>query len=306
MKAELKVSVIVPCYNAERFVQDAITSILSQTHQNLELICVDDGSTDGTAGILKQLADSDDRLNVISSENNGGSAARNLGLGHATGDVIQFFDADDVMHPQKLEKQLLAIEEGADVVISDYDTKDIDLKEVLNINEFGDILSNPLKCAVERVISTNNPIYKKKIVDELGGYDTELQAAQDWDFNLRMIFIDPKVSYVPGIFVTVRQTGDSVSSDWHKVSRINCDLLTKYRGDIMNHRQYDDTIGSYCCNVYYNTLVHAIETEADLLHELKNWNMGTAFLASKAKRVTAGTLGLESLIRMDRKRQGSG
>ena len=98
------VSVIIPAYNADPFVGDAINSVLNQSHENLELIVVDDGSTDRTAEIAE--AFDDPRLQVLRQANSGPARARNLGLALAKGEVVAFLDADDSWSPIKLDRQL--------------------------------------------------------------------------------------------------------------------------------------------------------------------------------------------------------
>ena len=101
-----KVSVIVPVYNCERYLRECLDSVLAQTHTALELIVVDDGSTDGSAAIADAAAASDPRVRVFHGPNAGQAAARNLGLDIATGDYIAFVDADDTVHPCMLQTLL--------------------------------------------------------------------------------------------------------------------------------------------------------------------------------------------------------
>lgn len=101
-----KVSVIVPVYNCERYLRECLDSVLAQTHTALELIVVDDGSTDGSAAIADAAAASDPRVRVLHGPNAGQAAARNLGLDIATGDYIAFVDADDTVHPCMLQTLL--------------------------------------------------------------------------------------------------------------------------------------------------------------------------------------------------------
>lgn len=102
-----KISVIIPAYNSERYIRQALKSVLCQTEQDFEVVVINDGSTDGTAFIAKSLARQDKRIRIISQPNSGKPAiARNLGIRHATGEFICFLDADDWFLPRKLEKQL--------------------------------------------------------------------------------------------------------------------------------------------------------------------------------------------------------
>ncbi|MDJ0652842.1 MAG: glycosyltransferase family 2 protein [Xanthomonadales bacterium] len=107
MTAAVDVSVVIPCYNAERWVVGSVNSALQQQGPTLEVIVVDDGSTDGSLGQLARIQDP--RLRVISQDNRGASGARNRGLADCRGRFIQFLDADDLLHPEKISIQMAAL-----------------------------------------------------------------------------------------------------------------------------------------------------------------------------------------------------
>jgi len=117
------VSVLMPAYNAERFIEEAIRSVMSQTFQEWELIVLDDCSADSTASMVEKLACEDDRITLIRNEKNMGVArTRNRGLDLCRGNYIALLDSDDVWHPEKLEKQVkLAEETGADIIYCSYE-----------------------------------------------------------------------------------------------------------------------------------------------------------------------------------------
>lgn len=102
MLALNKISIIVPVYNAARYLPQTIESLLCQTYKNIELILVDDGSTDDSLAICKRY-ESDSRVVVIHQENGGVSCARNTGIANSIGEYIGFVDADDVVHPRMFE-----------------------------------------------------------------------------------------------------------------------------------------------------------------------------------------------------------
>ncbi|MEX0628551.1 MAG: glycosyltransferase family 2 protein, partial [Cucumibacter sp.] len=108
MTAPPLVSVIVPAFNAERFIVRTLKSAQAQTLRNIEFIVVDDGSTDATATLAMGLAETDRRIHVIRSVNQGVAAARNLGLKAATGTYVAFLDADDLWHSEKVLRQVEA------------------------------------------------------------------------------------------------------------------------------------------------------------------------------------------------------
>ena len=116
------VSVVMPAYNAEKYIEAAVRSVQAQTFSDWELILVDDCSTDGTADRIRALASADDRLRpVFSKENRGAAHSRNLAFSYCRGDYVALLDADDLWRPEKLARQLmLARETGADILYCSY------------------------------------------------------------------------------------------------------------------------------------------------------------------------------------------
>ena len=116
MADEPLVSVVVPVFNAEKHLGQALDSLLAQTHGNLEVICVDDGSTDGTPQLLADYASRDGRVRIFNQENAGPGVARNRGIERARGDYLYFLDADDWCDPSLLEKAVALLERtGANI-----------------------------------------------------------------------------------------------------------------------------------------------------------------------------------------------
>ena len=108
------VSVIIPLYNTEKYIEACLASVLGQTHRNLDVIVVDDGSTDSGAAIAEGIAD--ERVRVDRGSNRGVAAARNRGLDLAKGEVVAFLDADDLWYPDKLSEQISILQSDRDVV----------------------------------------------------------------------------------------------------------------------------------------------------------------------------------------------
>ncbi len=154
-RAELPlVSVIMPAYNSETYIESAIRSIQEQTVENWELLVIEDGSKDGTAGLVAKLAAEDQRIRLLPNEQNMGTArSRNRGMDLCRGQYIAFLDSDDLWHPTKLEKQIaLAEATGADILYTSYAIVDdngekccpdfvvpetTDLKKMLRCSEIG-------------------------------------------------------------------------------------------------------------------------------------------------------------------------
>ena len=117
-QGKIKVSVIVPVYNAQDYLEQCIVSILAQTLQEIEVICVDDSSTDRSLEILKKYEKEDSRMRVLTQPNSGAGAARNRGLSQASGEYLSFLDADDFFEPDMLELAYAkAKEDRADMVV---------------------------------------------------------------------------------------------------------------------------------------------------------------------------------------------
>ncbi|MBR2487681.1 MAG: glycosyltransferase family 2 protein, partial [Kiritimatiellae bacterium] len=113
----MTISVVIPVYNAERFIRFALDSVVHQTYSDWECICVDDGSTDGSGAVLDEYAAKDARFRVVHKANGGEGSARNAGLDLATGELVAFLDADDAWHPESLRLFSAARERtGADVI----------------------------------------------------------------------------------------------------------------------------------------------------------------------------------------------
>ena len=106
------VSIIIPVFNACSYLVEALDSAVYQTYKNIEIILIDDGSTDGSSIICDEYADRDNRVRVVHQDNRGLSAARNAGLEMMVGDAVAFLDSDDTWVPEKLEKQILKAQFG--------------------------------------------------------------------------------------------------------------------------------------------------------------------------------------------------
>ena len=190
-----KISVIIPVYNSQEYLADCINSILNQTYENIELLCVDDGSTDKSYIILKELAKTDKRIKIISQDNSGVSVARNTGIEQATGDWITFVDSDDTLNPDMyfnlIEK---AIEYNADIVHCGYRKKypDGSYKDIGGTKRL--LVQGPdeaCNCLFNGYFFTGgvwNKIYRKSIVNSIK-FDSRFQINEDVLFNL-MTFIN--------------------------------------------------------------------------------------------------------------------
>ena len=133
----VKVSVIIPVYNVEPYLKQCMDSVVGQTLKDIEIICVDDGSTDGSLDILREYAAEDNRIQIIEQKNAGAGAARNNGMRHATGKYLSFLDSDDFFEPRMLEKAYdLAEKDQADFVA--YKSDQYHTEETVCFSRLGD------------------------------------------------------------------------------------------------------------------------------------------------------------------------
>ena len=181
------ISVIIPAYNAEKTIKETIESILNQTFVDFELIVINDGSTDSTVDIVTSIQDS--RLQVFSYPNAGLAASRNRGIDRATGKYISFIDADDLWTPDKLERQLKALEENPQAAVAYSWTDCIDesgkfSRRGIYFNLNGDVYANLLLC--DFLENGSNLLILLQAFKEVGRFDQSLTAAEDWDMYLRL------------------------------------------------------------------------------------------------------------------------
>ncbi len=186
----VSVSVLMSVYNGERFVRDAVLSILNQTFRDFEFLVIDDASTDATPRILSELAFQDARIRVITNASNLGlTKSLNLALRQAQGDLIARMDADDIALPTRLEKQIsyLNAHHEIGVVGTAYEWIDEAAKPTGRPVPVTD--SNELKHALPRT----NPLFhgstliKYDLLKKVGGYDERYPRAQDYDLWLRLM-----------------------------------------------------------------------------------------------------------------------
>ena len=301
------ISVIIPCYNSERYLLDCLKSVLNQNFKDFEIICIDDGSTDSTHKILKLFQKNHpDLIKVFQLNRGGASKARNFGLEHAKGEFIQFLDSDDVILPEKFSKQIKGFNEEIDMVVSDWGRFDVTLKNKLMENTFVDINKNKLETAICKIIITSNPIYRKHFILKIGGYNESLDCAQDWEFHLRAIFNNVKINYVEGFFLKSREVQGSISSNWIKVSDRTCFVVKNYKEKIINHPEFNQRISSYICSLYFNSFYFSKDEEFKKIikKELNYWSKGIPiFFNHRILKLLYFLVGFEKTVFLKKKLQ---
>jgi glycosyltransferase involved in cell wall biosynthesis len=207
------VSVIMPNFNNEKYLAQAIESVLQQTLKSFELIVVDDGSTDGSLGILESYGDS---IQYFSTKNRGAAAARNLGILNSKGSIIAFLDSDDLWLLGKLSKQVTKLlAEDLDLVYCH--VQEIDARNSPGIIKFArfkgdchkDFMENPSVAVIVAGMST--AIIRRELLAVSGIFDTRVPApTEDWDF-LRRFCKHARVDYCDEVLTQYRIHANNIS-----------------------------------------------------------------------------------------------
>jgi glycosyltransferase involved in cell wall biosynthesis len=205
------VSIIIPCFNAEAFVGEAIESAIGQTYPNVETIVIDDGSTDGSLDVIRSFGD---RIHWETGPNRGGCSARNRGIELAKGKLIQLLDADDVLFAQKLERQLPVVIENPDqIVYCDHVVELVDEKAAPRLCSTLGRQDDPVILVLEhRNMTTLAPIHRGEWLAGVGGFRAGLRACQEFDLHLRLAAAGKRFLRLPEVLFMVRRRPDSVSS----------------------------------------------------------------------------------------------
>jgi len=199
-----KISVIVPVYNVEQYLSQCLDSIINQTFRDVEIICINDGSTDNSGKVLEEYAQKDDRVKILNQENQGASIARNSGLDFAKGEWICFVDSDDITHPQMLEITYnQATLNNVDIVqykYKEFTTGNINYNNSINENSLkGKVFSNSalVSCKKQKYQNTFGPVGKllsKKLIGE-SRFIPHLQF-EDYPFVYEVLSKKPKGIYL--------------------------------------------------------------------------------------------------------------
>jgi glycosyltransferase involved in cell wall biosynthesis len=224
--SSVKITVLMPAYNAERYIGQAISSVLGQTFADFDLLVVDDGSTDATADIVRSFGDP--RIVLVQQENRGIAGALNTGLGMARSDLIARFDADDICYPHRLERQYRFMQESPAYLLagSMVDYADMEGRYVFTYRPPGntDRVIRRLSYKVCPFIHSS-VIYRKEAVQSLGGYNLYAHGFED-HLLWRLLIRTGKVYNIPEVLMRVRFNPNSLTMD--ESCRSPVYLATKY------------------------------------------------------------------------------
>lgn len=208
-----RVSVILPAYNAARYIESAVRSVLDQTFTDFELIVIDDGSKDDTGVILEAIAAGDDRLKVVRRENRGLVATLNEMIDRSSAGLIARMDADDLCLPDRLAKQVAFMDAHPDVVLlgGAYWLIDGDGRRLTTIIPPADDTTLQESALVGKTpVCHPLAVYRKAAVQVVGGYRAETMLAEDLDLWLRLGEVG-RIACLPDVLLEYRQHAGSIS-----------------------------------------------------------------------------------------------
>lgn len=239
------VSVIIPSYNRCQMLLDSMESVFQQTHRPIELIAVDDGSTDGTAELVQAwISDRthDDKFTVlyVFQENAGAPAARNLGFRRSAGQYIQYLDSDDLLHPDKIAAAIQIMARNASVGLVYPLMQVVDLRTgARRLFEGAELEARPTPSEIAlRMSQTMVPVFRRRVIEAAGGWDEDLLALQDWEFFARAMLHVEKAVHIPRAQCTMRVHGGE------RVSRSSAKVLKGERSRLRAIRSVIKTVKS--------------------------------------------------------------
>ena len=268
-----KVSVILPVYNVEQYLSTCLESLVNQTLKDIEIICVDDGSTDGSLEIINRYSSMDDRVIVVVQENAGAGAARNHGMKYARGEYLSFLDSDDFFEHTMLEKAYIkAKETECNFVVyhSDMYFSDDDKFEKTNW-VVRDQHIPPYDTFSCRQVTTNifkvfvgwawDKLYDRKFVESNNLYFQEQRTTNDMLFVFSALFLAKSIAVVPDILAHHRRDyKDSLSQTREKSWGCFFNALVALRSRLIEEKRYTElekdfiNYALHSCLWNYNTL----------------------------------------------------
>lgn len=270
MNDSILVSVIIPVYNVEKYLSTCLDSVISQTYKNIEIILVDDGSTDSSSAICDNYANRDYRVNVYHIINHGVSYARNLGIDNSHGEYILFIDSDDEVSDEYIEQLIKpCYKENIDLVICNIN--DIYPDKVINRRLYRDLKGNLREDYIALLALIRGPwvkLYKKAIIKKYKIYFPEnISLGEDQYFNTLYFSRINSYEYIDAALYNYYHRGTSLSSKASlsyfrqvlDVVKIKCDYFTKY--NIKDYSIALSDIAAGCANKLIKAKDNAISYE---------------------------------------------
>ncbi len=230
-------SVVIPVYNRETLIEETLESVRAQTYRPIEIIVVDDGSSDCTRNAIKSWKHANEEevqlsLTYIYQKNRGAGAARNRGIKEIHGEFIQFFDSDDRLHPERFQRLVKVFQDtGADFIQTGFDGFDPNTGETVEIH-YGRLKDDLVSQALMGVLwpNTLRSAFRRDLVEETGCWNTAMTCFEDYEYVIRALIKSAKAVGVRDILASARRGGGERISDrmntWEGRScRLECEKL---------------------------------------------------------------------------------
>lgn len=235
-----KVSIIVPVYNTEKYIKECLESIIKQTYTNIEIIIINDGSTDKSQDIIEEYKNKDSRIKAIKQENSGVSFSRNIGINVATGNYIMFVDSDDIIIQNYIEQMIDILKKyNLDIIKSSFKKFNNNTSISTNVSFFKEDYKIINKDEINKLfIKTTNfnsscmQIINKKIIDDNNiKFDSNIGFAEDFLFTYKAFLLANKIGYINNNGYLCRENNDSSSRTGQINKQIkNCtDTIKAYK-----------------------------------------------------------------------------
>lgn len=277
---DFKVSIIVPIYNAEKYLSNCIDSILHQTYKNIEIILVNDGSTDSSIEICEEYAEKDKRIIIINKKNAGVSSTRNDGISISTGEYIQFVDCDDYIEYNMTEKLVEQMKTNADLVICGYKSVYIGKKNSTIENHISPVIGQYKK---NEVVNYLGELFKNYFINPIWNklYNTniirshnlrfieDINMGEDLLFNLEYISACSSIKIInESLYHYLNFNNGSLTASYKKNLFINQKMLfSKVREFLIENNYYTETNKKYIEVSYTDSVVGCLE---NLFHSQSN------------------------------------
>ena len=274
------ISVIIPVYNKEKYIETALRSVLSQSLRDIEVIVVDDGSTDKSASIAAHAAESDSRVQLIRIPNGGVSNARNIGLSYASGEWIQFLDADDRLEGDYLAQALGALKENpADILFSGFrmvDEQGNTIREIA-VPAAGKKTQKELcECFIRSQYETgffgyiSNKLFRRSLIAESGAqFPAGITLAEDLDFYAKLYPAVKTAYFWDGVSFCYLQTGDNyllkADIDYYAQLQVHLDIKAWFKKSGL-YPVYRNVLDRKVSQYAYYVLFYDNESGTDLSH----------------------------------------
>ncbi len=230
MTSKPLISIIIPAYNAEKYLGRAIQSAITQTYENIEIIVIDDGSFDSTVGVARGFADQ--RMYYFRQENKGQGVARNRGIKESRGKYITFLDADDIYLPQKVERQTEFLEKNPDYKIvychtlHFYAANPGALFKKKCSHFSGDIFDKLLRSPL---INLNTAMFHREALEKIGGFNETRYWPEEWDLWLRLAGVGYKFGHIDEdlVKVEIREESNTTMEVQAVLKKYTLDMFEK-------------------------------------------------------------------------------